>query len=75
MFVDEVRLMTSKTQLVHALSLRRWCAAILAVGVTIAMVLLLAGGLGGTPTAGAATTSIDQCTASRTSAGRRCPVT
>jgi len=49
MFVDEVRPMTSKTQLVHALSLRRWCAALLAVGATTAMVLV--GLVAGTPAA------------------------
>jgi len=61
MFVDEVRLVTSKTQLVHALSLRRWCAALLAVGATTAMVLV--GLVAGTPAASAAQSTVGLGTA------------
>jgi len=61
MFVDDVRLMTSKTQLVHALSLRRWCAALLAVGATTAMVLV--GLVAGTPAASAGTSTVGLGTA------------
>jgi len=61
MFVDEVRLMTSKTQLVHALSLRRWCAALLAVGATTAIVLV--GLVAGTPAASAAQSTVGLGTA------------
>jgi len=60
-FVDEVRLVTSKTQLVHALSLRRWCAALLAVGATTAMVLV--GLVAGTPAASAAQSTVGLGTA------------
>ncbi len=61
MFVDGVRLMTSKTQLVHALSLRRWCAALLAVGATTAMVGV--GLVAGTPAASAAQSTVGLGTA------------
>ena len=53
--------MTSKTQLVHALSLRRWCAALLAVGATTAMVLV--GLVAGTPAASAAQSTVGLGTA------------
>jgi len=61
MFVDGVRLVTSKTQLVHALSLRRWCAALLAVGATTAMVGV--GLVAGTPVASAAQSTVGLGTA------------
>ena len=61
MFVDGVRLMTSKTQLFHALSLRRWCAALLAVGATTAMVGV--GLVAGTPVASAAQSTVGLGTA------------
>ena len=53
--------MTSKTQLVHALSLRRWCAALLAVGATTAMVIV--GLVAGTPAASAAQSTVGLGTA------------
>ena len=61
MLVDGVRLVTSKTQLVHALSLRRWCAALLAVGATTAMVGV--GLVAGTPVASAAQSTVGLGTA------------
>ncbi|MEO9221308.1 MAG: ice-binding family protein, partial [Mycobacteriaceae bacterium] len=54
--------MTSKTQLVHLLSVRRWCAAILAMVAALAMVVV--GLFVGAPAASAAQSSVGLGTAS-----------
>jgi len=61
MFVDEVFLVTSKTQLFQSLSLRRLFAAMLAMGATVAMVIV--GLFFATPAASAAPSTVDLGTA------------
>ncbi len=53
--------MTSAIRLAHAGALRRWCAAVLAVGTITAMVIL--GGIAGTPVASAAPPAVGLGTA------------
>jgi len=61
MFVDEVFLVTSKTQLFQSLPLRRLFAAMLAMGATVAMVIV--GLFFATPAASAAPSTVDLGTA------------